>query len=230
MDSNLPEEPFGTPVAGADIYEVKALTSLVTPSKVWLLAIEPDEIRFHPTEAGAHLPEITITRAEAGDALKLMPGRIVGSQQTIGQRKSLVAFKLPEEAMEALYRWMAPMLDGYVKANLKKTLVFLGLIGIMFVVTGLPLKVLDRPVEWRPVPLACGAVLLLIAAAGRLWPVRQIVLVESLVCFALVGLNLFNIINGAWWAFFFCLLFLLIATGALFQYRLYNRMAVYAES
>ena len=148
------------------------VTEAGKPKVGWTLELFPDHLRLDPAVGEpvevdlADVPE----RVQVFDRMVFIP-RVMGVK--IGRRS--VPFQLPPDAFAALKAWIGPPTEAALKVRLKQRLGWVTPVGVLFVLTALPIGQLD----WDPVALAFGLALILTARLARLWPHRVFFLVVA---------------------------------------------------
>ena len=168
---HLPDEPLARfPVTEAG-----------KPAGGWTLEFYPDYLRLVPADGDL----VEVDRADLPERVRvfergLFLRRLIAVK--IGRRS--VPFQLLPDGFAALKAWVGPPTEADLRASLKRRLGWVTPVGLIFVLTALPLGHLD----WDPVALGLGLGLILTARLARLWPHRAFFLVVA-GWFALLAAN-----------------------------------------
>jgi hypothetical protein len=170
------------PLAWFDIHEA-------APAKKWTLSLFRDYLKLEPRDGKAY----EIDRADVPERVQKIESWLLrrGLIVTLGKKK--VMFQLPSDAFAAVSAWIGPPTVEDLKVGLKRRLSWVVPIGILFVLSALPLGDLD----WEPVSLALGLGLILTARLAKLWPHRNFFLIDSL-WFASLAANSVWLLSQEW--------------------------------
>jgi hypothetical protein len=194
------------------------VTEAGKPNVGWTLEFFPDALRLEPADGDpvevdrADVPE----RVQVFDRMVFIP-RVMGVK--IGRRS--VPFQLSPEAFAALKAWIGPPTEADLRVRLKQRLGWVTPVGLIFVLTALPIGRMD----WDPFALAFGLGLILTARLARLWPHRVFFLI-------LAGWLLLLAANSAvvlyfewgWFRLFILVVQLMLVLSSVREYRRFARL------
>lgn len=189
------------------------VTEAGKPAEEWSLEFYPDSLRLSPADGDviqvdrAELPE----RVQVHDRAMFIP-RVLAVKT--GWRS--VLFQLSPDAFAALKAWVGPPTAADLHASLKQRLKWVTPVGVLFVLTALPLGRFD----WDPVALALGLSLILTAQLARLWPHRVYFAVIA-AWFAALAANSawLAYLEGGWFRTAVAVVQLLMALSSWREYR-----------
>lgn len=204
-DEHNPDKPL----ISFEIHEAAAAT------KKWTLALFRNFIELESKEGRV----FEIDRADVPERVQKVEGGFLRRVLMVTLDKKKVMFQLSPDAYSVVSAWIGPPTDVDLKIALKRRLGYVTPIGILFVLSALPIGDLD----WNPVSLALGLGLILTARFARLWPHRNFFLIDSLWFAALAA-------NSVWlltieWGWFRCALLLLQLACVRGGWREYCRFA-----
>jgi hypothetical protein len=183
------------------------------PAKRWTLFLYRDFLAFEPRKGRdfeidrEDLPEM-VQKLESGLFLKRTLWVKLGSKT--------VAFQLPPDEFAAVKAWIGPPTEEDLKVALKRRLKWVVPIGILFVLAAAP--VADQ--EWEPVSLTLGLGLITTAWFAKLWPHRNIFLLDSLWFACLAGNSIWLLSQEwGWFRFFMLVVQLLCVKAGWSEYR-----------
>lgn len=200
---------------GAEPLARFAMTAAAAPAKAWTLAVYADSWRLIPDAGDPH----DVARAEVPDRVQTFDGLLLRHMLGVKLGSKVVLFKLAPEAFAAVRAWIGPPTAADLRAHLKRRLKWVFPIGLLFVLTAMPMGDLD----WEPVSLALGLGLILTGRMAKLWPHRVFFAVDA-VWFAGLAANSGWLLAQEWgWlrAALFVLQLSLIGSG----WREYRRFA-----
>jgi hypothetical protein len=184
------------PLAWFDIHEAGAVT------KKWTIFLFRDHFELESADGKVH----EIDRADLPEKVQKIDSWLLprGLMVTLGKKS--VMFQFPPDAYSAVCAWIGPPTHEHLKFALKRRLRWVTPIGILFVLSGLPIVEQD----WEPVSLALGLGLVLTARLAKLWPHRNFFLIDSL-WFLSLAVNTAWLLSQEWSSFRLGLLLLQLA-------------------
>ena len=194
------------PLARFKIHEVGA------PTKTWKLFVFRDFLDFEPKDGRPY----EIDRDEVPERIQKMDGMLLRRVLLVKFKNKNVSFQLSPDDYAAITAWIGPPTEEDLKVALKRRLKWVVPIGILFVIAATPLG----QEEWDAVSLTLGLGLITTAWLAKLWPSRNIFLVDSL-WFACLAANSAWLLTKEWSWFRFGILViqLLCIRGGWSEYR-----------
>ena len=167
-----PPEPRVDPTDPDEPLARFPVTEAGKPAAGWTLEFFPDHFRLEPADGDP----VEVDRAAVPERVQvhdraLFLSRVMSVK--VGRRS--VLFQLSPEAFAALKAWVGPPTAADLQVSLKRRLGWVTPVGLLFVLTALPVVRGD----WDPFALAFGLGLILTARLARLWPHRVFFLVVS---------------------------------------------------
>jgi len=206
-DDHDPDEPL----ARFKIHEVG------TPAKRWKLFVYRDFLEFEPRDDGR---SYEIDRDEVPELVQKMEGGLFLRRVLMVKLGSKnVAFQFSPDDFAAVSAWIGPLTEEDLKVTLKRRLKWILPIGILFVFAALPVGEMD----WDPVSLALGLGLITTAWLAKLWPHRNIFILDSL-WFACLAANSVWMLSQEW-SWFRCGLLVVQLLCVRAGWREYSRFA-----
>ncbi|HKA06228.1 MAG TPA: hypothetical protein VKD71_03155, partial [Gemmataceae bacterium] len=144
------------PLAWFDIHEAGA------PKKKWTILLFRDYFELEPATGKSFF----IDRTELPEKVQKIDTWLFPRGLMVTLNKKKVLFQLSPDAYSAVSAWIGPPTHEHLKFTLKQRLRWVAPIGILFVLSALPIG--DR--DWEPVSLALGLGLILTARLAKLWP------------------------------------------------------------
>lgn len=168
-------------------YEITEVTS---SEKKWILSLYSDYIRLETADGQPH----EVDRAELHERVQTIDnGLFLRKVLAVTMGKKKVFLRLSEEAYAAVRDWIGPPTFQDLKLTLKRRLSWVIPIGLMFVLTALPVGALPGD----PVSLGLGLTLILTGALAKWWPHRMLFALDSL-WFSFLAANSIWILFHAW--------------------------------
>jgi hypothetical protein len=218
-EDHATEDPAGEgPLAR---YEVDEST---VPVKKWELSLFADRLRLESPTGKDHLVlwDDRHERVQTHDRLLLRRILVVA----LSGKK--VIFRLQPDAFAAVRAWIGPPTQEDLKVALKRQFSWALPLGVLFVLSALPLA--ELPFE--PVAFALGVALVLTSTLSRVRPHRAFFALESLWFCALAANSIYRLMDRwAWLQALFLAVQMLLAWRAIQEYRRFapSRMAGAAE-
>jgi hypothetical protein len=174
------------PLAWFDVHEAGA------PKKKWTILLFHDYFELEPATGKSFF----VDRAELPEKVQKLDTWLLPRGLMVTLDKKKVVFQFPPDAYSAVCAWIGPPTHEHLKFALKQRLRWVTPIGILFVLSALPIG--DR--EWEPVSLALGLGLILTARLAKLWPNRNFFLVDSLWFLSLAANSVWLLTQEwSWW-------------------------------
>jgi hypothetical protein len=199
------------------VYEIVESTA---PAKHWELSLFADRLELE-SPAGKRHRVLWADRHERVLTLdRALLGRMLGV--TLDQKK--VIFRLEPDAFAAVRAWIGPPTLEDLKVSLKRQFAWALPLGIVFVLSALPLA--ELPFE--PVTFGLGLALILTSTLSRVWPHRVFFALESLWFCSLAANSIWLLlVRWAWLQALFLAMQMLLAWRAIQEYHRFapSRMA-----
>ena len=174
------------PLAWFDIHEAGAL------KKKWTIFLFRDFFELESADGKVH----EIDRADLPEKVQKIDSWLLPRGLMVTLNKKKVVFQFAPDAYSAVSAWIGPPTHEHLKFTLKQRLRWVAPIGILFVLSALPIG--DR--EWEPISLALGLGLVLTARLAKLWPHRNFFLVDSLWFLSLAANSVWLLTQEwSWW-------------------------------
>jgi len=144
-----------------------------------------------------------ISRAEAAEKIELLDGMLAPKWTFLAHIPKRQGFQAEREKIELLREWLGPPTVRELKVALRRRFKLCLPIGILFVLTSLPMRG-DAEAGLEAVPLdtlgvVLGAVLIGLGLLMKVWPCRELFLVDSLWFAVLAGKLVYDMMMGAHW-------------------------------
>ena len=205
---------------------VAEITALEMPDwrNQWKLLLHPDRLRL---DAQSDEPVQEVMRAELAEKVRLTRSLSMKPCVTVKLGKKTRSFYLTHDDFAALKEWIGPPTAADLKVALKRRFAWVLPIGILFVVTSLPMRG-DPAAGIEPSPFdllgfTLGASLILLATLSRRIPHRNFFLLDSLWFQVLAGDLVYRICTGSSWVWVFVVLLLVsLARSGILEYRRFS--------
>ncbi|MHC4338312.1 MAG: hypothetical protein ACYSTG_10285 [Planctomycetota bacterium] len=187
---------------------------------LWNLSFEPDVLTLTSADGGeSH----QITKSEAAEKIEA-PAPLSGGKALAAHIPKREMFWLEPEQMDVVKQWLGPPGLPELKVALKRRFKWCLPIGIFFVLTSLPLPANpEAGVEAVPfdvIGAVLGITLIGLSLAMRLWPRRELFLIDSLWFMVLSAKVVYDIVAGSSWLWcIFVAWIVLMVLGGVNQYR-----------
>ena len=200
----------------------------VRPGKPpWILRSEGELFWFEPADGGR---VVEIPREEAARKLEILPTWGRNAALVVRPNGKKLHFKLTADQRERLEGWLGSPTEEELRAHLKRRYAFTAPIGVLFMLTSLPVAGNPaagiEPLPFSPVSFGLGLGLVLLWLHARLYPEPYLFALDS-AWFGLLALSvLVDVLRGgssAWWLLWVAIFAPLIPAG-LKQYRRFRSL------
>jgi hypothetical protein len=176
------DEPRDEPLARYVIDES------TVPAKQWDLAIFADRLELESPAGKPHRVLWADRHERVRTHDRLLIRRVL--MLTLGAKK--VIFRLQPDAFAAVRAWLGPPTAEDLKIALKRQFTWALPLGVLFVLSALPL----RELPFEPVSFGLGVALILTSTLSRVWPHRAFFALESLWFCSLAANSIYRLIEG----------------------------------
>ena len=202
------------------------ITELARAKRKFKLTLSTKELRLE-TEGQ---PAVVLQRSDPDrQRIQMLNGLLVRRLFIVAvDKKTKLSFTLEALVYEAVTAWLGPPTAADLQATLKQRLAWTFPLGILYILTSLPVS--GNPaagvaaLPFDPFGFTLGAVLLTTAAISRWSPNRVCFILDAVWLLGLVLMNLMNVINGTssnWWLLLILIQFHVGCEG-IRQYRRFN--------
>jgi hypothetical protein len=191
----------------------------------WNLTVEPESIIITAADGKE---TFEIKRSEAEERIELRESKYGDPLMTVLVPKRII-FSLNKEAGGLVKKWLGPPTIKGLKVALKRRLKWSIPIAIVFIVSSMPFpadpEMGREAVSLDLTGLVLGATLLGLALLSRVWPRRELFVLDAL-WFTLLGIDvLVGVIRGNNVLWLIVIVFLLAgAAGGISEYKRFARM------
>ena len=169
------------------------------PPKKWALLLDADRVRLESLDGTEH----EITWAERHERVQFHDHFMLRRAIVVKPRKKKIIFRLEPEAFAAIKAWYGPLTHQDLKVSLKRRFAWVVPLGIVFMLTALPIDELP----WEPLSFGLGLALVLTGIMAKVIPHRVFFALESL-WFCLLAANSISTLIDDWKWLQFALLLL----------------------
>jgi hypothetical protein len=160
------EHELGQPLACYEITEAAT-------AKKWALSLYSDCFQLETLDGEPH----EVHRGELRERVQMIDGGLFLPQMLVVTiEKKKVIFRLSPEAFAAFRAWIGPPTLEDLKLSLKRRLRWVMPLGVLFVLTALPIG----KIPFNPVSLSLGLALILTGTLAKSWPHRILFALDSL--------------------------------------------------
>lgn len=206
--------------------EIDSFDALVQSGRrkgTWKVSLDSEVLRLTSAD-GSEAYEIS--RAEGAEKIEL-PGGLLGKRMLVAHIPKRQVFQVESEKIAVLKEWLGP--PTMLKMTLRRRLRWGLPIGILFIVTSLPLPGdPEAGVEGVPfdvVGMLLGVVLIGLGLMMKIRPVRGLLLVDSVWFVVLSGKVVYNMVEGSSWLWSILVVLLLSsAASGIRQYCYFGSM------
>jgi len=183
------------------------------PPRKWKLLLQGDSLCFEPPQG---TPQV-ILRAEVAEKINLMDRALFVRRLLIAKLRKQVIFRLDPDTFDAITEWIGPPTEEDLKKALRKYLFGSLPLGVLFVITSIPLfgivsllwihgvatdgKADAYPVLLGLIDLALGILILVIGILNWLAPHRILFALNAIWFMAMAATTVINVIvaGRSWW-------------------------------
>jgi hypothetical protein len=164
-DSVSAERERNEPLACYEITDVA--------SKKWALSLFPDSFQLETLDGELH----EVSRAELRERVQATGGGLLVPRLLVVKLgKNQEFFRPSPEVFAAFVEWMGPPTPEDLKRSLKRRLSWVIPLGMLFVLTSLPIGQINA----NPISLGLGLALVLTGTLAKVWPHRILFALDAL--------------------------------------------------
>jgi len=212
------EHERGQPVACYEISEAAG------SKKKWALSLYADHFQLETLDGEPH----EVGRAELRDRVQTIEGGLLLPRMLVvklGKQKAF--FRLSPEAFAGFRAWVGPPTLEDLKLALKRRLSWVMPLGVLFVLTSLPIGNLPL----NPVSLGLGLALVVTGTLAKLWPHRIMFALDALWFSFLAANSIWLLIQEwSWLRLAVLLLQLALVRSGFREYRRFAPVSTAAEA
>jgi len=190
----------------------------------WSVSLEAEALTFTALKGDE---SFGVRRADADEKIDLQEPWFSDPLLVVTVAKKKVIFKLKRAQLAPLKKWFGPPTIRRLKAALKRRLAWNLPVGILFIITSLPLAADPESgaeaVPFDAVSAGLGASLIAIGILARLWPRRILLLLDALWYLFLAADVAFGIFRGD--SPLWTILIVILLVGAKVSFDEYRRFA-----
>lgn len=207
---------------GSHSFEVKVRTG--RRKGLWRITLEPEAMALRYDKTG---DEYRIDKSEAAEKVEL--AGILSERILVAQIPKKEAFELNAEQIALVKEWLGPPTMKELKMALKKWLKWCLPVGIIFLLTSIPIpgnpEAGTEPIPFDPVSAFLGVMLIGVGIAIKWRPRPELFLVAS-AWFCVGGINIIYQIVRALSSRFWGILAIFLLLSTLEAWRQYRRFAL----